>query len=96
MANVESTASVQDTFSVALLGDAAYPVTFLNNDEPATAGNMFKATTTDAELTNDDFIWSPRSTSTAASVEDFDWTNGYGVIGLPATQMNAEYFNSTY
>src|SRR3989344_2892983 len=43
VANVESTASVQDTFSVALLGDAAYPVTFLNNDEPATAGNMFKA-----------------------------------------------------
>ncbi|MBL7045760.1 MAG: hypothetical protein ISR99_01900 [Parcubacteria group bacterium] len=39
--------------------------------------------------TNNDFIWSPNSTTTAGQ-DDNDWTNGYGLIGLPASNMTAE------
>ncbi|MEY4747246.1 MAG: hypothetical protein RLZZ416_295, partial [Candidatus Parcubacteria bacterium] len=35
--------------------------------------------------TDDDFIWSPNSTSTTPSFNNVDWTNGYGVPGLAST-----------
>jgi hypothetical protein len=70
-----------------LEGDAAYV------DLLANAEYMFAAATAtdNTSLGDNDFIWSPISTSTGtASIDDFDWTNGYGVTGLPGTNMTAE------
>ncbi len=63
-----------------LQGDAAYPSfasTFMGSQS-----------TVDAD-TNDDFIWSPNATTTSGGWAN-DWTNGYGVVGLPAANMSAE------
>jgi hypothetical protein len=38
---------------------------------------------------NNDFIWSPNATGTS-NVSSNDWTNGYGLVGLPASNMSAE------
>ncbi|TSC77787.1 MAG: hypothetical protein G01um101433_461 [Parcubacteria group bacterium Gr01-1014_33] len=43
---------------------------------------------------NDDFIWSPISTTSTITVEDFDYTNGYLIPGLPTSNMTAETFTS--
>lgn len=66
-----------------LLGDNQYPnlglgvfvATSTTIDTPNAAGNRFVA---------DDFIWSPNSTSTSG-VGTVDWTNGYGLPGLPSS-----------
>jgi hypothetical protein len=58
-------------------GDAAYP-------SLATTW-MTTAALVDAD-TNDDFIWSPNTTSQSA-VTDSDWTNGFGVSGLPSSTL---------
>jgi hypothetical protein len=60
-------------------GDAAYPSL---SEFMATQANV------DAD-TNDDFIWSPNATTTSSGWA-VDWTNGYGLIGLPAANMSAE------
>ena len=57
--------------SVALKADTAFP---------ALAGFMGTAT----QLASSNIIWSPSSTSTAAST-DTDWTNGYGLAGCFST-----------
>lgn len=62
-----------------LLGDAAFPT--------GEATLMITEADADATATNDDFIWSPNSTTTA-SVLDIDWTNGYGVPGLPSAGLS--------
>jgi hypothetical protein len=38
---------------------------------------------------NNDFIWSPNATTTSVYANN-DWTNGYGLVGLPASNMSAE------
>ena len=38
---------------------------------------------------DDDFIWSPNATTTS-DLTHVDWTNGYGLIGLPSTNMTAQ------
>jgi hypothetical protein len=38
---------------------------------------------------NDDFLWSPNATTTA-DLDSDDWTNGFGLIGLPSANMTAE------
>ncbi len=88
-----SGSGTSETIQVQLEGDSAYP-------SPAgwganVSGNMFQASTTDrgGNLTSvaaSDFIWSPRSTSTAEAIADLDWTNGYGVPGLPSSNMTVE------
>jgi hypothetical protein len=30
------------------------------------------------------FVWTPNATTTAATTTGNDWTNGYGVSGLPS------------
>ena len=51
---------------------------------------MGGAATIDTEAgSNNDFIWSPNATGTAV-VADQDWTNGYGVSGLPTSNMSPE------
>ncbi|TSC69111.1 MAG: SpoIID/LytB protein [Parcubacteria group bacterium Gr01-1014_66] len=44
--------------------------------------------------TNDDLIWSPISTTSAVTVEDLDYTNGFILPGLPSGNMPAETFTS--
>lgn len=56
-----------------LLGDAGFP---------ALAGFDGTATTIHND-SNNDFIWSP-NTDGASLVTDADWTNGFGVVGLPS------------
>ncbi|MFH1890622.1 MAG: hypothetical protein ABIJ91_03605, partial [Candidatus Kuenenbacteria bacterium] len=81
-----------DSISTQLEGDAAYPL--FNAMWSAvdsfmlTAMDVDSATTTPTQ-SNDDFIWSPNATTTSL-VTNVDWTNGYGVSGLPSTNMSAE------
>lgn len=43
---------------------------------------------------NDDVIWSPVSTTTAVSITDFDYTNGYLLPGLPTSNTTIETLTS--
>ena len=73
-----------DSIQVQLEGDAAFP-----SVSPTYNKNMETAATQDGD-TNDDFIWTPRSTTTSVNIIDQDYTNGYGVVGLPSTNMTIE------
>jgi hypothetical protein len=65
-----SNASVVTT----LFGDSAYPTNLTSGFNVATSSALTAA---------QNFIWSGNATSTATSA-DIDWSNGYGVSGLPA------------
>lgn len=67
-----------DSVSTQLLGDAAYSAT----------GAVENVGTLDSD-TNNDFIWSGNATTTS-SVTHKDWTNGFGLTGLPSSGMTAE------
>jgi hypothetical protein len=69
------------TYSVStqIQGDAAYP---------SLSGFMDSAANIDG-VTHDDFLWAPNATTTVGVTAN-DWTNGYGVAGLPSTNMTAE------
>lgn len=75
---VAANVSSNDSITTTLRGDQEYPVL---------ADLMDSATAIDGD-TNDDFIWSPQATTTPAIATN-DWTNGFGVIGLPAINMTA-------
>lgn len=75
VAGLSTTGSVQTK----VMGDAAFP---------SLAGFDDTLTNIDGD-TNDDFIWSPNTDGTTA-VGTADWTNGFGLIGLPASNMAAE------
>ncbi len=72
-----------ENLQVQLEGDAAHPALGMGNV------NLDAASIIDGD-SNDDFIWSPVSTTTSNLKSDQDWTNGYGVVGLPSTNMTAE------
>ena len=74
-----SGAATNTTVQTQLQGDAAYPAIsgFVDTLANINAG------------TNNNFIWSPNTTGTAAST-DAQWTNGFGLIGLPSSNMGAE------
>jgi hypothetical protein len=94
--NGEARSSISETISATLLGDAAYPDIITVG---AASGNMFASLGVDSDTSDHDFIWSPNSTTTndtTAELGNVDYTNGYGVTGLPATNMVIEYFTSTY
>ncbi len=77
IAGATSGASVQTQ----LQGDAAFP---------SLAASTFMSTAFAINSdTNNDFIWSPNATSTSV-VASSDWTNGFGLVGLPASNMSAE------
>jgi len=58
--------------------------TTLEGDSAMPALNTLMGTAVEIDAdTNDDLIWSPNATTTSA-ITDRDWTNGYGVPGLPA------------
>lgn len=73
-----------ETITVQLDGDAAFTAA-----SAATGDLMHSAATTDTD-TNNDFIWSPNSTSTSIGIGDLDFANGYGMTGLPTTNMASE------
>ncbi|MBI3046109.1 MAG: peptidoglycan-binding protein [Candidatus Harrisonbacteria bacterium] len=84
-----------ENLSVQLEGDSAYPTLTPGQyvgSGGVTAGTLGSASTINSDGQND-FIWSPRSTSSNESNLQYqynlDWTNGYGVTGLPATNMTA-------
>ena len=72
-----SAAASQTTYSVTttLNGDAAYPVIATNMD---TVANIATA--------GGNLIWSPNATTTVLATAN-DWTNGYGVVGLPSSGL---------
>jgi len=77
--------------STQLQGDSAYASTTSSGLCLADSTKCFmeSATQIDADTSNDDFIWSPNSTtSVTAAAKDF--ANGYGVPGLPTTNLTAE------
>ncbi len=62
-----------------LLGSSSFPAT-----AAAVGSNPLLVTSsTGVDTGTNTFVWSPNSTTTAART-DMDWTNGYGVSGLPA------------
>lgn len=89
--------SGQENLQVAMEGDAAFPIVGqVGGTRGGTAVgeevryfNMFNATTTDRS-DNDDFIWSPISTTSTNTIDDLDYTNGYLLPGLPTGNMTLE------
>lgn len=71
-----------DSVSVQLEGDADVPV------DTNTVGRE-TANTVDTAAMHSQFIWSPNTTTTAATTTD-DWMNGYLVPGLPNDNMQAQ------
>ena len=65
------------TAAVTLLGDTAYP---------SLSTAMGQATAVTGNTNGGNFTWSPNATGTAATT-DLDWTNGFGVSGLPSTGL---------
>ncbi len=86
------TDSGSESITVRLLGDSAFPTgaaTLM-----LVAGTSAGASGVDND-TNDDFIWSPVSTTTQNTINDLDFTNGYQVSGLPADGMSTKTFTHT-
>ena len=82
---METGTSNTDAVTVRLAGDAAYSVN--------ASTLMERASGLDGH-TNDDFIWSPQSTTTSPTIGDLDFTNGYQVDGLPSDGTFEEYLQS--
>ena len=85
LAQVETGSTNTDTITVQLLGDAAFPspiATLMVNVAGVHADG------------NNDFIWSPNSTSTSNTADDLDWTNGFQVPGLPSAGTPSEALTS--
>ena len=75
------TGTFSGNLTTKLLGDAAFPI--------GLATLMGTETAIDAETADDDFVWSPNSTTTSENAGvNVDWTNGYGVQGLPASSLS--------
>ncbi len=82
---VESGTTNIDSFTVRLAGDTAFPVN---------ANTLMEAASGVDGDTNDDFLWSPQSTSTSPTINDRDFTNGYQVQGLPDVGTTQESIQS--
>ncbi len=84
-ATVSSVGSTKESISVSLLGDAAY-------FDRVSSSFLDRANTVDAQSTNNDFIWSPNTTTTVTTTNG--WTNGFLLPGLPSTNMEARTFSN--
>ena len=95
VASVENVTGTE-SFTVAMNGDAAFarPSAASGGHSDTRTGNMFKATTTDRD-TNNDFVWTPISTTTSVSFDDIDFANGYLLPGLPTSNMPVETLTSS-
>lgn len=97
-----------NSIQVSLLGDAARPAQ--SNNTGATAfltygsgaisdggrGRMGNAIEVAIQSANNDFVWSPLSTTTSLTnaTSTQDWTNGFNVPGLPSVNMSANTFTN--
>ncbi len=92
-----------NTLQVSLLGDATRPVrsaavatplaTAVGGFHDSARGYLSTAAQAASQSANNDFIWSPNSTTTSAT-STTDWTNGFLVPGLPSTNMSANTFSN--
>ncbi len=71
VAGVQTGSSVSTT----LLGDSAYP----------SLANLM-GTSAQVVSASGNLVWSPNATSTSVAASN-DWTNGYGVVGLPSSGL---------
>ena len=85
-ATISLVGTTKESISVSLLGDATY-------FDRTSARFLETANTVDAQSANNDFIWSPNTTTTSATTT-VDWTNGYLLPGLPSTNMEAQTFSN--
>ncbi len=79
-----------DSIVTTLNGDATYPVETLTwNATANTNTDQYMETVTQVNSAVDnDFIWAPFGTTTDAGMTTHrDWTNGYGVNGLPSSGL---------
>src|SRR3989338_1443834 len=84
MSNVDATG---DSISVQLQGDAAFPVAH-QNTIGSQSGDMSSFAGLSG-ITNDDFIWTPNSTTTVGITAN-DFTNGFGLLGLSSSNMTPQ------
>jgi hypothetical protein len=63
-----------------LLGDSSYPTSYVDT----TRG--YQVATSSAITGSQNFVWSGNATSTSVTA-DVDWSNGYGLPGLPASGL---------
>ncbi|MDO8493610.1 MAG: peptidoglycan-binding domain-containing protein [bacterium] len=73
------------SISTQLEGDAAYMASSTLMMKAAGVVSAYDDVESD---TNDDFIWSPNSTTTSVIASN-DWTNGFGIVGLNGTNNTA-------
>ena len=66
-----------------LLGDAGYPIVGVGT---YVAGGVAMMATSSALTTANNIVWSPNATTTSLTTH-VDWTNGYGVPGLPSSGL---------
>ena len=71
--------------STQIAGDAAFPAAFQSGFDVGEMASSFNGVHLD---TNNDFIWTPNSTTSVTTITQNDFTNGYGVLGLPAGGIN--------
>jgi peptidoglycan hydrolase-like protein with peptidoglycan-binding domain len=94
-----------NSIQVSLLGDDARPVRITGSNAAPTGNSAFHdsargflgtAAGVAAQSANNDFVWSPMSTSTVLTraTSTTDWTNGFLVPGLPSTNMDANTFSN--
>jgi len=69
------------TVTTKLTGDSDYP-------DLANTILMSTASAIDGDAHNSAFVWSPNATTTSSTSAN-DWTNGYGVSGLPSNGLDA-------
>lgn len=89
-ASVSAVSTSKDTITVYLVGDSAYPANsneLMGQSKTPMVGASTGGIDNDA---NNNFVWSPISTTTQITVSDLDYTNGYQVNGLPSTGMAQE------
>ncbi len=79
-----------DVASASTSGDSV--TTTLQGDSAAVSlwsGQLMASTTAVDADTNNDFVWSPNATTTSINAH-VDWTNGYGISGLPSGGLNSQ------
>ncbi|MBI2640432.1 MAG: peptidoglycan-binding protein [Candidatus Sungbacteria bacterium] len=101
--------STGNTIQFGLAGDAARPLVKGTGSNFVTAlgagagayhdagrGRLGTAAIVAEDHVDNDFVWSPMSTSTSVgdATSTTDWTNGYLVPGLPSTNMSVNSFSN--
>ncbi len=93
--SIEEVSGVQENVTVALEGDAAYMAISASGVTVGGGRNslMHASDIVDTD-TNNDFIWSPISTTSAVTINDLDYSNAYLLPGIPTDNMVTETLSS--